>query len=134
MVVMLAGTFAGSYALFKRRGLAIAITVVLGGFLFGKHWVFQAVWLQVLFGALTAAVGMVVLLRFGVLAGAVFAILAYGNAVMPVTFDPKAWYAGGSVAYVAAFLALLWWGWRAATMRPPAPSATGSSASGSPGS
>jgi hypothetical protein len=127
MAALLAGVFAGIFAVFHRRRLAFALTVLLGGVLLGKHWVFEALWLQILFGAATAAIGMFVLVRFGVLGGAVFGILAYANAAIPVTFDPNAWYSRASAAYVTAFVALLVWGWRAATTRPATASSTGSS-------
>jgi serine/threonine-protein kinase len=117
MALLLAGTFAGLFAVLKRRAPAIGIAVLLGGVLFAKHWVFDAVVVQIVFGTLTAAVGFYVLSRCGVLAACVFGILAYANAGIPVTFDPRAWYAGSAVAYVVAFAGLVAWGWVAATRR-----------------
>jgi predicted Ser/Thr protein kinase len=127
MAVMLAGIFAGVFALFRRRRLAFVLTVLLGGLLLAKHWVFESLGLQILFGALTAAIGMLVLVRFGVLAASVFGILAYANAEIPVTFAPDAWYARGAAAYVVAFVVLLVWGWRAATLTRTAPGSSVSS-------
>jgi hypothetical protein len=132
MALLIAGIFAAVYAMFRRRRLAIAITVLLGGVLFAKHWVFESLPLQVLFGGLTAAVGLFILVRYGVLGACVFGTLAYANAAIPVTFDPDAWYAGSTAAYVAAFVALLLWGWFAATVRPAASTASGPGPSATP--
>jgi serine/threonine-protein kinase len=132
MAALLAGVFAGLFALLRRRRLAFWATVAVGGVLFAKHWVFEALPLQLLFGALTASVGMFILVRCGVLGAATFGALAYANAVIPLTFDPDAWYARAGAAYVVAFVALVWWGWRAATLRPATTTTAGSAGSGTP--
>jgi serine/threonine-protein kinase len=116
--VLLSGVFAAIYATFKRRDLALGVMILLGGVLFAKHWVFESMPLQILFGALTAAIGSFILVRLGLLAAVVFGIVSYANRAIPVTFDLDAWYARAAVAYVVGFLALLAWGWRAATARP----------------
>jgi hypothetical protein len=126
MAVLLAGVFAAIYALFKRKDLAIGIMILLGGVLFAKHWVFEAMPLKVLFGALTAAIGSFILVRIGVLAAVVYGIFAYANRSIPVTFDLNAWYAHASAAYVLVFLVLIVWGWRAATGQPAQPTAISS--------
>jgi serine/threonine-protein kinase len=133
MAAMLVGVFAALFAVLKRRRFAFWLTIVVGGILFAKHWVFESIALQVLFGLLTATVGMFVLVRCGVLGAATFGALAYANSAIPLTFDPNAWYARAGAAYVVAFLVILIWGWRAATAKPPGSSpASGSNPSGSP--
>jgi hypothetical protein len=129
MAILIAGTFAALYGLLKRRGPAIVLAILLGGVLLAKHWVFESLALQIVFGVLTAAVGFVVLVRCGVLGACAFGVVSYANASIPVTFDPNAWYARSTIAYVVAFAALVIWGWRAAAARPAAWATSGSGGS-----
>jgi hypothetical protein len=62
-------------------------------------------------GLINAALPVFALLRFGLLGGISFGMV-YGLLVLPITFQPSAWYAPGGYAVLLVIAAITLYGFR----------------------
>jgi len=104
-------------ALFRRRWAAILGVWVICAL--GMSRAGEAPAVQIAFGALMAAVVLVVLIRFGLLA---FVVTLFLNAFLdavPLTLDPTAWYFGRSISVLILLAGAIVYGfWSALGQKP----------------
>ena len=104
-------------ALLRRRWAAIlGVWVICALGLSGAR---EAPAVQIAFGALMAAVVLIVLIRFGLLALSVTVFLISFLHAVPLTLDPSAWYFGRSLSVLIVFAAAIVYGfWSSLGQKP----------------